>query len=63
VESLTHRAKLAAAVCGISRGEDLRIAFRRAVAAGTAALLSPGTDLCGTANVDKLLNDVVISEM
>lgn len=49
---------LAALVWGIASGEVLAEAFRRAVAAGSAALLSPGTELCRPEDVARLARDV-----
>lgn len=49
---------LAALVWGISSGEAMEAAFRRAVAAGSAALLSPGTELCRPEDVARLIREV-----
>jgi 6-phosphofructokinase 2 len=35
--------------------------FRHAMAAGTAALLSPGTELCRQADVARLLDQVAVA--
>ena len=40
---------------GFASGMDAGAAFRLAVAAGTAAVLTPGNDLCHRADVDRLL--------
>ena len=45
---------LAALVCALASGRSLGEAFRRAVAAGSAALLAPGTQLCRSTDVDEL---------
>jgi 6-phosphofructokinase 2 len=47
-----------AMVWALSRGLDLRESFRYGVAAGSAALLSGGTGLCHSEDVDRLLGDV-----
>ncbi len=41
-------------------GHDLEDVFRYGVAGGTAALLSPGTELCHVADVERLLPQVVV---
>jgi 6-phosphofructokinase 2 len=46
---------LGALVAILAAGLDLQCAFRNAVAAGTAALLAPGTELCRKADVERLL--------
>jgi 6-phosphofructokinase 2 len=50
---------LAAMVWALSRGLGEEEAFRHGVAAGTAALLTPGTDLCRKEDVLRLLEQVV----
>lgn len=47
----------------LERGEPLREACRLAVAMGTAAVLTPGTELCHLADVERLLPQIQISEM
>lgn len=49
---------LAAMVWALSRGLGEEEAFRHGVAAGTAALLTPGTDLCRKDDVLRLLEQV-----
>lgn len=49
---------LAGMVTGFTRGLGSRQAFRLAVAAGTAAVLTPGTDLCHAEDVERLLEQV-----
>jgi 6-phosphofructokinase 2 len=41
-------------VLSLSRGKDLKEALRYGVAAGTAATLNPGTELCKLADVERL---------
>ena len=45
---------LAAMVFGLLSGEDPPHAFRRGIAAGTAAVLTPGTDLCQPAEIERV---------
>jgi len=54
---------LAALICTLGSGRTLTEAFRRAVAAGTAALIAPGTQLCRPADVDELESHVHIDRM
>jgi 6-phosphofructokinase 2 len=51
---------LGAMVFSLARGDDVRAAFRYGIAGGSAALLNPGTRLCGASDVDQLLAQVVI---
>ncbi|MBZ0215261.1 MAG: hypothetical protein K8F25_01800, partial [Fimbriimonadaceae bacterium] len=51
---------LGALVWSLSEGADLQSAFRYGVAAGTAALLTPGTELCLKEDVDRLYQQVQI---
>ncbi|TFV41001.1 1-phosphofructokinase family hexose kinase [Bradyrhizobium frederickii] len=53
---------LGALVLRLASGTDLGAAFRYAMAAGAAALLNPGTELCRTADVERLAEQVVIEE-
>jgi len=46
---------LAGMTYGLASGQDEVIAFRMGAAAGAAAVQSPGTDLCKTADVDALM--------
>src|SRR3990167_3914348 len=48
-------------VWALSEGKALDEAFRYAMAAGAAALLSPGTNLCDPADVARLRRDVVLT--
>jgi 6-phosphofructokinase 2 len=50
-------------VAALASGESLQRAFRVGVAAGSAAVLSPGTELCHDEDVQRLLPRVVVSEM
>lgn len=54
---------LGAMVASLVKGEAIERAFRKGVAAGTAALLSPGTDLAYAAAVERLLDRVEISAL
>ncbi|KAA2238211.1 1-phosphofructokinase family hexose kinase [Salinarimonas soli] len=49
---------LAALVLRLSQGRPLEEAFRWAVAAGTAAVLTPGTELCHRADVERIYGAV-----
>ena len=51
---------LAALVWRLASGADLTDCFRQAVAAGAAALLNPGTELCRPQDVERLAAEVVI---
>ena len=51
---------LAALLCALAAGASHPEAFRHGVAAGSAALLSPGTQLCQPEMVRELLGHVVI---
>lgn len=44
----------------LARGEDMSEATRFAVAAGAAAVMTPGTRLCRATDVERLLGDVTI---
>jgi len=52
---------VAAMTFAMEQGRDPVAAFRYGIAAGAAAVLTPGTDLCHKADVDRLLGEV--SEM
>lgn len=45
-------------VTGLILDEGIEQAFLRAIASGTAAVLHPGTDLCRTEDVERLLRDL-----
>lgn len=49
-----------AMVWGLAKGMSIEDAFRYGVAAGSAALLSPGTGLCRREDVERLYPDVVL---
>jgi 6-phosphofructokinase 2 len=50
-------------VAALASGDSLQHAFRVAVAAGSAAVLSPGTELCHEDDVRRLLANVDVSEV
>ncbi len=50
-------------VWALSAGQTPRDAFRVAVAAGSAAVMSPGTELCSHADVNRLATKVEIEEI
>jgi 6-phosphofructokinase 2 len=50
-------------VSALAAGKPIEEAFRVAVAAGSAAVMSPGTELCRAADVMRLLPDVQINEV
>lgn len=49
---------VAGIVAGLERGDDIVDAVRLGVAAGTAAVLTPGTELCRREDVERLLPQV-----
>ena len=49
-------------VAALAAGKPMQEAFRVAVAAGSAAVMSPGTELCREEDVRRLLPQVKISE-
>ena len=51
---------LAALIWRLASGADLADCFRQAVAAGAAALLNPGTELCRPHDVERLAAEVLI---
>jgi hypothetical protein len=51
---------LAALIWRLASGADLADCFRQAVAAGAAALLNPGTELCRPHDVERLAAGVII---
>ncbi len=54
---------VAGLVLKLSRGGSLEEASRLAVAAGTAATLTPGTELCHKADVERLLPQVKVEKL
>ena len=50
-------------VSALAEGEPIEHAFRVAVAAGSAAVMRPGTELCHEQDVRRLLGDVRVSEV
>lgn len=51
---------LGAMVWSLARGDDIRESFRYGVAAGTAAVMYPGTQLCRATDVHDLYRKVVV---
>ncbi|MGE5156894.1 MAG: 1-phosphofructokinase family hexose kinase [Gemmatimonas sp.] len=51
---------LGALIWHLACGADLEKSFRHAVAAGAAALLNPGTELCRPADVERLAGETVL---
>lgn len=51
---------LGAMVWSLARNNDLNAALRYGVAAGSAALLNPGTELCRVADVERLVSQVIV---
>jgi len=51
---------LGALVHGLASGTNLKQCFRQAVAAGAAALLNPGTELCRPDDVKRLAAQVIV---
>jgi 6-phosphofructokinase 2 len=54
---------LGALLTVLAEGGDLEHALRLAMAAGSAAVLQPGTDLCSAEDVQRLVDDVVIRKL
>jgi len=54
---------LGAMVARLAAGHGIEDAFRYGVAAGSAALLVPGTDLCRAEDVGRLLGDVTVQRL
>jgi len=54
---------LGALAAMLAKESDLKTAFRMAVAAGSAALLAPGTELCAAAKAKELFEQVSIEEL
>ena len=50
-------------ILAYSQGKDLLECVRFACAAGTAAVLTPGTELCHRSAFEKILPDVIISSL
>jgi len=53
---------LAAMACKLASGESVKDSLKFAVAAGTAALISPGTELCRPSDVEQLVREVTIRD-
>jgi 6-phosphofructokinase 2 len=47
----------------LAEGHSVEMAFSHAVAAGSAALLQPGTELCHSADIKRLFHDVVLERV
>lgn len=54
---------VAAMVHAFAIGSDVEDAFRLGVAAGTAAVMTPGTDLCHRADVERLFERIAESPL
>jgi len=50
-------------VAALAEGKPIEDAFRMGVAAGSAAVMSPGTELCRAEDVQRLFAEVTISEV
>src|SRR5262249_32013281 len=50
-------------VATLAAGQSLEHAFRVAVAAGSAAVMSPGTELCREGDVQRVLPQVRVTEV
>jgi len=50
-------------IWALAQGQSEAEAFRVAVAAGTAAVMSPGTELCRKVDVDRLMPKIEIEEI
>jgi 6-phosphofructokinase 2 len=50
---------VAGIVLGLARGRELRDAVRFGMAAGTAAAMTPGTELCRREDTERLYNQVI----
>lgn len=49
---------LGAATYGLAAGKSIEEAFRHGLAAGTVAVMSPGTGLCQPADLERLLGEI-----
>ena len=54
---------LGAMIWSLATGHDVATAFRYGVAAGSAALLLPGTELCLREDVERLVGDVKVQRV
>jgi 6-phosphofructokinase 2 len=52
---------VAGIVLSLSRGRPLREAVRFGVAAGAAAVMNPGTELCRREDVERLYDQVTVT--
>jgi 6-phosphofructokinase 2 len=54
---------LGAMTYALAAGQSVEDAFRLGVAAGTAAVLTPGTDLCHKADVERMLEKIGVTDI
>ena len=54
---------LGAMTWSLAEGHSVEVAFRYAMAAGSAALLQPGTELCHGADIKRLFDDVEVQRV
>jgi len=54
---------LSAMILRLNAGDDLPAALRYGIAAGSAALLSPGTELCRPEDVERLVGEVKVTRL
>ena len=54
---------LGAMIWSLTAGHDMEAAFRHGVAAGSAALLLPGTELCQREDVERLVGEVKLQRL
>ncbi len=54
---------LGAMVWSLARGDSVLDAFKYGIAAGSAAVLAPGTELCRSQDVHRLLGEVVVESL
>ena len=54
---------LGAMIWSLAAGHAMETAFRYGVAAGSAALLMPGTELCEREDVERLVADVKLERI
>lgn len=55
-----HDSFLGGTVWGLASGRSLQNAFRYGNAAGSAAVLTPGNELCRPADVERLYDQVIV---
>jgi len=54
---------LGAMIWSLASGHSVDTAFRYGVAAGSAALLAPGTELCRQADIERMISDVKVQRV